>query len=187
MNGTLTGQQPPWTAGGVVALAHDLGTVSTGTSVTFAVGYVRQKAVNYLGNARTAYYRATYHDTPAAVTHFLDDYPAAQTESQRLDTSLAGKASAAAGTNYSDILALSTRQAYGALDLTIPNDSLDTNDTMAFLKEISSDGNVNTVDVIFPAYPIFFVMDPEYIRLLLEPVVQYLATGRWKQVRLNIC
>lgn len=24
-------------------------------------------------------------------------------------------------------------------------------------------------------------MNPEYIRLLLEPVMQYLATGRWKQ------
>lgn len=184
MNGTLTGQQPPWTVGGVVALAHDLGTVSTQTSsVTFAVGYVRDAAVNYLGNARASYYRATYGDTPAAVTHFLDDFSDAQTESQGLDTSLAGKASASAGTNYSDIVTLSTRQAYGAIDLTIPNDSLDTNDTMAFIKEISSDGNVNTVDVIFPAYPIFFVMDPEYIRLLLEPVVQYLATGRWKQVR----
>lgn len=183
INGTLTGQQPPWTAGGVVALAHDLGTVSTETCVTFAVGYVREEAVNYLGNARTAYYRATYSDIPAAVTHFLDDFSDAQTESQSLDTSLAGKASASAGKNYSDIVTLSTRQAYGALDLTIPNDSLNTNDTMAFVKEISSDGNVNTVDVIFPAYPIFFVMDPEYIRLLLEPVVQYLATGRWKQVR----
>lgn len=27
----------------------------------------------------------------------------------------------------------------------------------------------------------FYVMNPEYIRLLLEPVMQYLATGRWKQ------
>lgn len=185
INGTLTGQQPPWTAGGVVALAHDLGTVSTKKCVTFAVGYVREEAVNYLGNARTAYYRATYSDTTSAITHFLDDFSDAQTESQSLDTSLAGKASASAGTNYSDIVTLSTRQAYGALDLTIPNDSLNTNDTMAFVKEISSDGNVNTVDVIFPTYPIFFVMDPEYIRLLLEPVVQYLATGRWKQVRVT--
>lgn len=182
-NGFLTGGQPPWTTGGVVGIAHDLGNVNAETSITFAIGYVREKAVNYLTNARTGYYRATYKDTASAVSHFLDDYDDAQTESQTLDKSLADKASSAVGTNYSDIVTLSTRQIYGALDLTIPNDSLDTNNAMIFMKEISSDGNVNTVDVIYPAYPAFYVMDPEYIRLLLEPVVQYLASGRWKQVR----
>ena len=38
-----------------------------------------------------------------------------------------------------------------------------------------------TVDVIFPAFPIWYVLAPEYLRLLLEPVLQYLATGRWAQ------
>ncbi len=185
-NGTLTGEQPAWTTGGVVGIAHDLGSVSTETSITFAIGYVREKAVNYLSSDRTGYYRATYKDTVSAVSHFLDDYADAQTESQSMDTSLASKASSSAGTNYSDIVTLSARQVYGALDLTIPNDSLDTNDTMVFIKEISSDGNVNTVDVIYPAYPAFYVMDPEYIKLLLEPVVQYLASGRWKQVRVRM-
>lgn len=35
--------------------------------------------------------------------------------------------------------------------------------------------------MIYPAFPLFYVTNPEYIRLLLEPVMQYLATGRWKQ------
>jgi hypothetical protein len=38
------------------------------------------------------------------------------------------------------------------------------------------------VDVIFPAFPIWYVMSPDYLRFLLEPVVQYLATGRWTKV-----
>lgn len=37
------------------------------------------------------------------------------------------------------------------------------------------------MDVIFPAFPIWYVMAPEYLRLLLEPVLQYIATGRWTQ------
>lgn len=41
--------------------------------------------------------------------------------------------------------------------------------------------NISSQDVIFPAFPQFYVLDPEYIRLLLEPVVQYLASGRWPQ------
>lgn len=34
-------------------------------------------------------------------------------------------------------------------------------------------------DVIYPAFPQFYVLAPEYIRLLLEPIVQYLGSGRW--------
>jgi hypothetical protein len=35
-------------------------------------------------------------------------------------------------------MALSTRQAYGGIDLAIPNDSLDTSLVLAFIKELSS-------------------------------------------------
>lgn len=181
-SGALSGASRAYAAKHVVGHAHDLGSVSTEQSVTFAIGYTREAEVNYLGDARTGYYRAIYPDSVSAVSHFLDDYVAAATESQSVDSILETHAVEAAGTNYSDILALSTRQAWGSIDVTIPSDTLDTNDILVFMKEISSDGNVNTIDVIYPAFPIFYVMNPEYIRLLLEPVLRYLATGRWAQV-----
>lgn len=163
----------------VVALSHDLGVVTGERSVNFAVGYVREEAINYLGEAYTGYYRAEYPDTFDAVSYFLDDYPDAFRESVALDAELASKAKATAGQKYSDIVTLSTRQAYGGMELTIPNDSLDTSEVLAFIKELSSNGNLNTVDVIMPAFPIYFVFDPDYIRLLLEPMMKYLAAGRW--------
>lgn len=69
-------------------------------------------------------------------------------------------------------------QAFGASDVTIPGDTLDTEDVMVFQKKISSSGNINTLDVMFPTFPIWYVMAPEWIRLHLEPVTRYLATGR---------
>lgn len=45
------------------------------------------------------------------------------------------------------------------------------------MKEISSDGNVNTVDVIFPAWPAFMYLNPDYGRRILEPLFQYQQTG----------
>lgn len=48
-----------------------------------------------------------------------------------------------------------------------------------FLKEISSDGNINTVDVIFQTWPIFISLNPEYIKLVWEPIMSYQASGRW--------
>jgi hypothetical protein len=47
--------------------------------------------------------------------------------------------------NYADIVALSTRRTSDAIDLTLPRNTLDKDDEMAFKKEISSDGNVNTM------------------------------------------
>ncbi|KAL8829606.1 MAG: hypothetical protein Q9170_006092 [Blastenia crenularia] len=178
-NGTLSDSTPAYSAGDVVAIAQNLGSVASSASVTYAIGYTRDAAVNYLGNARASYYSATYKDSISAVNHFLDDYADAEAEASSMDSNIDSKATSTAGANYSDIVTLSVRQAYGAADLTIPANTLDTSDLMLFLKEISSDGNVNTIDVIYPTFPIFYVMDPEYIRLVLEPVVRYLEMGRW--------
>lgn len=178
-DGDLPAQESAWAYHGVVALAHDLGSVTGTSSVNFAVGYERKEAVNYLGEAYTGYYRAHYQNTNDALSFFLDDYRDALLESLELDQEMVTFATAAAGTKYADIVALSTRQAFGGIDLTIPNESLDVNDPLAFIKELSSNGNVNTVDVIMPAFPIYWVMDPDWIRLLLEPVMKYLAAGRW--------
>ncbi|KAL9025930.1 MAG: hypothetical protein Q9196_005323, partial [Gyalolechia fulgens] len=181
-NGTLSGSViGKYEAGDVVAIAQDLGSTASAASVTYAIGYARDAAVNYLGDARASYYSATYNGSIAAAVHFLDDYADAEAEASTMDSDIDSKATSAAGANYSDIVILSVRQAYGAADLTIPADTLDTSDVTLFLKEISSDGNVNTVDVIYPTFPIFYVLDPEYIRLVLEPVVQYLEMGRWPQ------
>jgi hypothetical protein len=144
-HGTLDGKVSSFSAGDVVSIAHDLGQVEN-ASVTFAVGYVRGAAINYLGKPRTEYYRAFCPDTLSALSYFFADYTAAQTESLVLDAELKEKATAAAGSNYSDIMTLSVRQVFGGSDLTIPGDSLNTSDVMAFLKEISSDGNVNTCE-----------------------------------------
>jgi hypothetical protein len=45
------------------------------------------------------------------------------------------------------------------------------------LAEISSDGNTNTVDVIFPASPIFLYLNPKLGEYLLEPLYRYQTTG----------
>ncbi|KAJ5112743.1 hypothetical protein N7532_000788 [Penicillium argentinense] len=177
--GDLSGQEFTWSYGSIAALSHDLGIVHGEASINFVVGYEREAAINYLGEEYTGYYRAEYPTTHKALAHFLDDYNNAVLESWQLDQELKTFSTAAAGSKYADIIALSTRQAYGGIDLTIPNHSLDTEDVLAFIKELSSDGNINTIDVIMPAFPIYWVLDPEWIRLMLEPVMRYLDAGRW--------
>ena len=63
---------------------------------------------------------------------------------------------------------------FGGLELTIPADTFDTTQVVAFMKEISTDGNVNTVADLLPkSMAIFYVLSPEYIRLLVDPVLRF--------------
>lgn len=52
----------------------------------------------------------------------------------------------------------------------------------AFLKEISSNGNMNTVDLIFQSWPIYITFNPEFIILLFKPTLSYLKSGRWPKL-----
>ena len=78
---------------------------------------------------------------------------------------------------YYSIVALSARQIMGAYVLAIPpassgNTITNTSEPMMFQKEISSDGNVNTVDVMYPAMPFFLYANPELLKYNLEPLYQ---------------
>ncbi|MCJ1257038.1 hypothetical protein MMC24_004863 [Lignoscripta atroalba] len=79
---------------------------------------------------------------------------------------------------YYSIVALSARQIMGAYVLAIPpasgcaNTSSNTTEPLMFQKEISSNGNVNTVDVMYPAMPFFLYANPELLKYNLEPLFQ---------------
>jgi hypothetical protein len=76
--------------------------------------------------------------------------------------------------NYVDIVALSARQAMGATSFSgTPYNPL------LFLKEISSNGNCQTVDVIFPAFPFFLYTNPRWGAYLLEPLIEHQLSGQY--------
>lgn len=180
-DGALNGNNADWTSNGVVGLAHDLGNVSGTVSVTFAIGHVHEEAINYLGNMQTGYYRTQYPSAVSAISHFLDDYTDAASEATTVDNFIQQKGESAHSSNYSDVLALSLRQTYGGIELTVPYDSLDANEARAFIKEISSNGNINTVDVIYATFPVLYILSPEILRLLIEPIFDYMESDAYSE------
>ncbi|KAF7719040.1 Uncharacterized protein PECH_000222 [Penicillium ucsense] len=182
-SGSLTDTHDEWSSTGVVAFAHDLGTTTDASTVTFAIGHVRKESIDFLGQTQTGYYRAAYPEVVGAVSHFLDDYEDANAESVKFDQLIQDTGAYSYGNNdYSDILALSVRQVYGGIELTIPSESLDVKEVRAFIKEISSDGNINTVDVIYATFPIFYVLSPEFLKLLLTPVFEYMGSSAYTKL-----
>lgn len=121
--------------GGVFAYSQDLGSVKGTSNVTFVIGHIRDPAVNYHGAHRANYWQSVCRDVGCGCMRALDDFQAADEESRGLDSFVANIG--ASGANYSNILALSTRQTFGTFELTIPSESLDSSSVLAFLKEIS--------------------------------------------------
>jgi len=76
--------------------------------------------------------------------------------------------------DYKDILALSARQVLGACSFSGTPDN-----PLIFFKEISSDGNMNTVDVIFPAFPFFLYTNPRWLAYVMEPNIEHQLSGQY--------
>ncbi|MER6899067.1 DUF4965 domain-containing protein, partial [Amycolatopsis sp. NPDC000740] len=139
-----------------------------------AIGHVRTPAVSYLGAQLAPWWTHYWSSWQDMVAWFHADYPAALAAGIALDQRIDSEASAAGGEHYAAVCALALRQAFGGTELVDRNGS-----PWAFLKEISSSGNVSTVDVIYPALPGYLHLSPEFVRLLLEPVLDYAEHGGW--------
>ncbi|KZT74313.1 DUF1793-domain-containing protein [Daedalea quercina L-15889] len=171
----------------VFALAHDLGTVSgTSDTVVYAVGHVRDPAIQYIIaddqlQPRNLYFWSQFSTVNDLLSTFLGDYEGALVRATAFDAQVKSDASSISS-DYADWVALAVRQAFGAIEFTVSKDSsgnFNTSDIMVFMKEISSDGNVNTVDVIFPSWSIFLYTNPEIGKYLLLPLFEYQATGQY--------
>ncbi|KAH9844227.1 DUF1793-domain-containing protein [Rhodofomes roseus] len=171
----------------VFALAHDLGTVSgTSATVVYAIGHVRDPAIQYIIadnqiQQRNLYFWSRFSSVTDVLSTFLGDYENALARANAFDAQISSDASSISS-DYAEWVALSVRQAFGAIEFTISKDSsgnFNTSDILTFMKEISSDGNVNTVDVIYPSWPIFLYTNPAIGKYLLLPLFEYQATGQY--------
>lgn len=103
-----------------------------------------------------------------------NDYSTVSGLATDLDNQVATDSVAKGGDNYLTITSLAVRQAWGALEMTG-----NATTQYLFLKEISSDGNIQTVDVLFPFWPILSYMNPAWGKLMLDPLFINQEAGQW--------
>ena len=77
---------------------------------------------------------------------------------------------------YSDVASLAYRQVMAAIDFTHSDHF---SEDWCFLKEISSDGDINTMDVVFPASPAFLYYNPTILKQILLPVLHFANNETW--------
>jgi Domain of unknown function (DUF5127)/Domain of unknown function (DUF4965)/Domain of unknown function (DUF1793)/Ricin-type beta-trefoil lectin domain-like/Domain of unknown function (DUF4964) len=152
---------------------------SVGNSMTapivLALGHVRTPAVSYLGQQLNPLWQSYWSSADQMLAFFYDDYAGAQSRAEAFDARVNGDAARVGGPEYAALCALAARQACGGTELV----NGPANTPWLLLKEISSDGNVSTVDVIYPAFPFFLYSNPDLVQLLLNPILTYCESGQW--------
>lgn len=163
----------------VFAYVSDFGTVQREThSTLYTIGLYQEEAIQFVGSSGQvqlpSLWTSYFSSETDAVSFFYNDYGGASRTARTLDNKIQADSIAAAGQDYATITTLATRQAFGATQF-VGNSTK----PYIFLKEISSDGNTQTVDVIFPFHPILLYLKPELLKLLLDPLFEYQESGQY--------
>ncbi|KAL1296952.1 hypothetical protein AAFC00_004555 [Neodothiora populina] len=150
----------------------------TSDSVLFTVAHIQDPVTQYasargLTNMRPLWKSWYYTDEELTTFHY-HDFKQASALAQNYSDQLAVDAYASGSDSYVDIVALSARQTMGATSFSGTADN-----PILFLKEISSNGNSQTVDVIFPAFPFFLYTQPRWLAYLLEPLLEHMLSGQY--------
>ena len=82
----------------------------------------------------------------------------------------------AGGDEYRDLAVLAYRQCLAANKIVADIDG----NMLMFPKENFSNGCIGTVDVIYPASPLFLLFNPTLLKAQLRPLLEYAALPRWK-------
>ena len=162
----------------VFAFDFDLGRVGKGKGkpVVLALGHVRDPAVSDQGQPVPPLWKAYWPDWEHMLSFFYDDADTERDHADRLDKRVTADATKAGGPKYAALCTLALRQAFGATELVGTLDK-----PWMFMKEISSDGNISTVDVVYPSFPVFLYANPHLLRLQLDPLFDYAESGKWTQ------
>ncbi|KAL8358009.1 hypothetical protein RB601_009440 [Gaeumannomyces tritici] len=165
----------------VFAFARDLGGVSgEEKEVVFTLGLAQDSVVNFQGQgasptALTGPWKRNFGSAADSAAGFHRDWSAAVRAADSLDERIRADSAAAGGDDYAAITTLAVRQTFGGLQMAQGPGG----QQYVFLKEISSNSDVQTVDVIFPAMPILLYLNPRLLRLLLDPLYENQEAGHY--------
>lgn len=147
-------------------------------SALFTIAHIQENVIQFASARGLTYMRplwASYYlEADKLLRYHYNDFRDAARLASNYSQQLEKDALKSGSENYKDIVALSARQVMGATCFagTIEEPIL-------FLKEISSDGNLQTVDVIFPAFPFFLYTNPRWLANLLDPLIEYQLSGQY--------
>jgi hypothetical protein len=146
--------------------------------VCFSIALVQDPVVQFAAARGLTLMRpfwASFFSDPLEMVRFhYADFPTTSVLAANFSRQLSADARKLDASGYEDLVSLSARQVLGAIQF-----SGTPQNPILFIKEISSNGNFQTVDVIFPAFPFFLYTNPRWLVYLLEPLIEHQLSGQY--------
>lgn len=161
----------------VLAFREDMGRVTNQTKAGYIMlGYDDVYSLQYFGaNLKGYWTQDGTIDILQAFGHARDEYASLMQRCDAFNRELMRDAEEAGGRKYAELCALAYRQAIAAHKLV-----KDEEGELLFLsKENNSNGSIGTVDVAYPASPLFLLYNTSLLKGMLNPIFHYSESGRW--------
>ena len=161
----------------VMAFVFDLGAVGAEeVSRHVIVAYDELYEINFSGAKLLPFWKRNGAETPDLLQNAEADYPGLVQKCRDFDRDLMSDMTRVGGERYAQLCALAYRQCLAATGI-----AADANkQPLLFTKENTSNGDIATVDVIFPMNPVLLFLSPALAKASVAPVLIYAASDRWK-------
>jgi len=160
-----------------MAFAFDMGQVGAEPVARHLVlAYDDLYSIEYFHQRLRPYWRRNGAQATDLLRTAEREYESLRAESEQFDGQLMADLTRVGGEKYARIAALAYRQSLAAHRLVAAPDG---ETPYYFPKENFSCGCISTVDVIYPAAPVFLLVNPHLVEASLAPVMDYVKSGKW--------
>jgi hypothetical protein len=162
----------------VAAVALDLDVPASGAAASrhLMVAYDDIYSLEYFRRPVRPYWRRNGAGVEDLLTEAAENFAAVRERCERFDAELTADLIRSGGPKYAAIATAAYRQTLAAHKLAADLGG----QPLHFSKENFSNGCIGTVDVIYPAAPLFLLLNPKLVEAQLRPVLDYTLSGRWK-------
>ncbi|HKV49134.1 MAG TPA: DUF4965 domain-containing protein [Candidatus Acidoferrales bacterium] len=140
------------------------------------VAYTQGYAIEYLERKLRPYWQRNGESVGQMLSDAEAQYASLDARGKQYDDELTADLKRAGGDGYAELAVLAYRQALGAHMLVAD----EAGRPMLFAKENFSNGDIATVDVLYPSSPFFLLLNPAMLEAQVRPVLNYASLPRWK-------
>jgi len=161
----------------VMAHAYDFGKVSGGKqSHTIVVAYDDEFSIQYFQRNLRPYWRRNGAGADSLLAGAFRNHGAMAARCRAFDEEVVDDCVRLGGDSYAAVASLAYRQCLAANKIVADIDGT----MLMFPKENFSNGCIGTVDVVYPASPLFLLFNPGLLKAQLTPLLDYAKLPRWK-------
>lgn len=159
-----------------VRLHQKIGATAT-VSDRVMLSYDEIKSVQYFGANLDPWWKKKYTTMEHLISAAATDYTSVASLCSSFDKKLYSSAVKSGGTSYAALCVMAYRQSLAAHNtIRGPQDQL-----LFPQKENFSNGSIWTVDVTYPSAPLALLYNPDLLKGMVAPLIEYSETGKWKK------